>query len=70
MYRYLKGEIVKSGYQIKKLASELGMSDKTLRNKLNGITDFTWNEALAIRNLINPRMDIEKLFEKTEKTAV
>lgn len=70
MYRYLKGEIVKSGYQIKKLASELGMSDKTLRNKLNGITDFTWNEALAIRNLINPGMDIEKLFEKTEKTAV
>ena len=69
MYLFLKGEIVKAGYQLKKLASELGMSVKTLRNKINGVTDFTWPEALAIRNKIRPGMDIEMLFEKVEKVA-
>lgn len=67
MYRYLRGEIFKSGYSIKKLADELGMSEKTLRNKINGITDFTWPEALAIRKLIKPEAEIEVLFEKEEQ---
>lgn len=69
MYRFLKGEIAKSNYSMKMLAEELGMSDKTLRNKVNGITDFTWPEALAIRKLINPEANIEELFAKEEKEA-
>lgn len=69
MYRFLKGEIVKSGYTMKRLANELGMSEKTLRNKVNGVTDFTWPEALAIRKLINPEANIEELFLKEEKAA-
>ena len=38
--------MVKSNIPVYKLAQEIGVAEKTLRNKLNGETDFTWQEAL------------------------
>lgn len=67
MYRFLKGEIIKAGYSIKTLAKELGIAEKSLRNKINGSTDFTWTEALAIKRIIKSNMGIEELFTKEEK---
>lgn len=63
MYRVLRGEMVKAGISISCLASQIGVTDKTLRNKLNEETDFTWNEARAIRRIVNPKMRIENLFK-------
>lgn len=63
MYFKLKFEITKK-YTIEKFAELINVSEKTLRNKINGITDFTWSEVLLIRNLINPNMKLEELFQK------
>lgn len=41
----------------------LGVSEKTVRNKLSGRTDLTWNEARKIRRTFFPADDYEKLFE-------
>lgn len=69
MHSVLRVAIKKSGKTITKLASEIGISEKTLRNKLDGVTDFTWTEAQAIRNIVSPESQIEDLFATDEETA-
>lgn len=64
MYRFLRGEMVKANISVAVLAKKIGIAEKSLRNKLNGETDFTWPEALAIRKIINPRLKMEELFKK------
>lgn len=58
MHRLLKAEMVKKNMTITKLASEIGISEKTLRNKINGDTDFTLPEAQAIRRILESEMRI------------
>lgn len=67
MYRNLKGEMVKSGLTIAKLASLIGVTEKTLRNKVNGETEFTWPEICKIHRLVNPKMSKDELFVKEEE---
>ena len=69
MYYRLKFEIGRRGYTIEKFAFMLGISEKSLRNKFNGATEFTWSEVLAIRDLIDPNMLLEELFIKENKIA-
>ena len=69
MYYRLKIEISRRGYTIEKFASMLSISEKSLRNKINGTTEFTWSEVLAIRDLIDPDMLLEELFNKESKIA-
>ncbi|QHI72870.1 XRE family transcriptional regulator [Aminipila terrae] len=45
----------------------LNVSEKTLRNKISGTTDFTWSEAKKIRNTFFPDQDYDKLFEQLPK---
>lgn len=69
MYYRLKIELSRRGYTIEKFASMLSISEKSLRNKINGTTEFTWSEVLAIRDLIDPDMLLEELFKKESKIA-
>ena len=62
MYRVLKGEMVKANISIRELAFEIGVTERSLRNKINGITAFTWNEVLKIREIVSPLMSLEELF--------
>ena len=45
------------------LQSVLGCSEKTVRNKLNGITDFTYSEVKKVRDGLFPGMSLEYLFD-------
>ena len=63
MYSFLRGEMFKSGISIVSLSKEIGVSEKTLRNKIKGETDFTWPEAKTIRKIVNPNMSMEELFK-------
>ena len=63
MYRVLKGEMVKSNISIRELAFKVGITERSLRNKINGITAFTWNEVLEIRKTVSPSMALEELFK-------
>ena len=66
MYRELMGEMVKHGITRKVLANRLGITSKTLFNKINGVTDFTWEEVKKIRDIVAPNKTLEELFEKRE----
>lgn len=41
----------------------LDCSEKTVRNKLNGVTDFTYGEVKRLRDELFPGMSIEYLFD-------
>lgn len=63
MYRVLKGEMVKADINIRELAFKIGITERSLRNKINGVTAFTWNEVLEIRKIVSPSMALEELFK-------
>ena len=69
MYRILRAEMVKKNISVKKLAMDIGITERSLRNKINGVTEFSLSEAKAIRKLVATDMDLEELFEKEVKTA-
>lgn len=67
MARNLIAELIKIGINprevTKKLASTLGISEKSVRNKLNGTTQWTLPEAVKINNkLFGGKKSIEYLF--------
>ncbi len=64
MYRTLRGEMVKAGVSISNLAKQLGISEKTLRNKISGRTEFLLSEAVSIHKTIAPRLSMDDLFQK------
>lgn len=64
MFRVLRGEMLKTGITITELASRIGVAEKTLRNKINGDTEFTWSEVCKIHKIVNPQMSKEELFRK------
>lgn len=70
MYRELLGEMVKKGITRKFIAQKLKISDKTLFNKLNGITEFTWSEIKLIRKLVAPNKKLEDLFKTIDEKEV
>ena len=45
----------------------LGVSEKTVRNKISGETDFTWEEARKVGNSFFPKDDFNELFEQTDR---
>lgn len=69
MYYRLRNEIDRRGYTIEKFAALANMSEKSLRNKLNCITDFSWSEVLLIRKLLDSNLSLEELFKREDKIA-
>ena len=61
-YPILVGEIAKRGIKKSAMARQLNISDRTLRNKLSGISAFTWPEVLSINSCFFPEMDPRELF--------
>ncbi len=69
MYRILKAEMVRADVSVKELAMKIGITERSLRNKINGITDFTMTEARKIRAKVSPEMSLEDLFKKQDDVA-
>ena len=63
MHRNLKAEMVRRNKTINQLALEIGVSEKTLRNKINGDTDFTLPESQTIRRILESDLSLDELFE-------
>ena len=64
IYPVLSGEIFKRGIKKRAIASAIGVSDRTLNNKMRGITDFTWPEVSKIRNTFFPDLSVDELFQE------
>lgn len=69
MYKDLRIEMYRASITILALSAELGISEKTLRNKINGTTEFTWPEVVKIRKIVAPGMSLDDLFKKDSDAA-
>lgn len=63
MYQYLVYRMKVNGITNEAVCDLLDISDKTFRNKIKGVTAFTWNEAKKIKQAFFPEDDIEELFK-------
>ena len=69
VYRILVGEIAKRGIKKKAIAESIGICGKSLNNKLNGTSPFTWPEVVTIRERFFPDMDTDYLFATTDQAS-
>ena len=65
-YPTLNAEIARRGIKKSTIASCLGISARSLYNKLNGTAPFTWDEVCSITSRFFPDMSDSKdeLFKK------
>lgn len=64
----LCAEMVRFGVGVSDLQRILNCTDRTVRNKLSGVTEFSVNEAFAIRDSLFPGLRIEYLFSQSDNT--
>ncbi len=67
MYNYLKGKIVERGMRQTIIADALGISPKSLGQKLSGKRDFKWDEVCLIQSRFFPDIDKDTLFAAAEE---
>lgn len=63
MYQYLVYRMKVKGISNEMVYKALGVTEKTLRNKIQGITPFTWEEVKKIKQSFFPEENIEELFK-------
>ena len=61
----LLAEMRRYGVKNKDLSALLSLTDRTITNKLAGETEFTVQEALAVRDAFFPGLRISYLFAET-----
>lgn len=66
MFPNLRAEMARKGITSKRLSIVIGVSPKTLSNKLYGRSEFTLAEMLAIKNRLFPDLSLDYLFEQKE----
>lgn len=64
----LRAEMARYGVSCKHTASMLGVSPKSISNKITGRTEFTLSEMISIRNAYFKEMSIEYLFDSGVST--
>ena len=67
MRAYLEYRMKQENVSRADIQALLGVSEKTVRNKISGETDFTWEEARKVRNSFFPKDDFNELFEQTNR---
>lgn len=66
VYPILAGEIAKRGIKKTVIAEQLGITSRSLHNKLTGVASFSWEEACKINDCFFPDMDPKTLFQKAD----
>lgn len=64
MFTNLKTVLYQKGISLRQYAQFLGVSEKTIQNKLNGITDFTYPEFRKTCILLLPEYNADFLFSE------
>ncbi|MBA4686297.1 MAG: helix-turn-helix transcriptional regulator [Candidatus Galacturonibacter soehngenii] len=64
MYRNLKTIMVQVNISEEQLSKQIGITKLSLRNKMNGITDFKLSEVYKIKSNLNVTITLEELFKK------
>ena len=66
----LKAEMARKGLKGIDIAETLQISAKSAYNKINGITEFTLKETIAVRDKYFPDMTIDFLFNDGSEKQV
>ena len=61
-YEYLNGKIAERGIKKLTIAAALDITQKTLKNKLDGRSQFTWQEACTLQRTFFPDIAKDALF--------
>ncbi|MBQ6274435.1 MAG: XRE family transcriptional regulator [Oscillospiraceae bacterium] len=62
----LAAEMARYGVSAADIQNVLGCTDKTVKNKMTGATEFSVGEAMKIREAFFPGMRLEYLFAQPE----
>lgn len=65
MFANLAKELKNKGITYRAVAGLIGCSEKTIQNKMSGVTDFTLNEVLLINENMFPEYELKYLFKRT-----
>lgn len=63
MFRNLRAEMAREGFNGVQVATKIGISDKAFRNKMLGSTEFMRSEMLKVKNLFPEEVTLEYLFD-------
>lgn len=66
VYPNLTAEVAKRGIKKSAIASALGISGRSLYNKMTGSVPFTWPETCTIQHRFFPDMDKDELFARAD----
>lgn len=66
MYKNLVKILTDKKITLKAYAEFLGVSEKTIQNKIHGRTEFTLGEAVKTCSFICPEYKLDFVFEKSE----
>jgi hypothetical protein len=69
MYKNLRAEMARAGIKNADIQRAIGVSEKTVRLRLNGKSEFSYSEAAEIRDKFFPGLKIEYLFQRDGKEA-
>ncbi|MCI1958870.1 MAG: helix-turn-helix domain-containing protein [Clostridia bacterium] len=68
-YKVLEEKMEERGTRQSVVARRLNISERTLRNKLNRKTPFTWEQVCTIQHVFFPDIKINELFKPSDKDA-
>jgi hypothetical protein len=69
MYANLYDALKRKGISLKKYAEFLGVTEKTVQNKIQGQTEFTLSEVDRTLNFIFPEYTLSYLFKKDDDSS-
>ena len=67
--RFIEKEMPRFNVTYYDIQQVMNCSEKTVRNKMQGVTDFTYSEARVIRDKLFPGMNIEDLFDRHDNES-
>ena len=68
MYPNLKAEMARYGIKTKDMAEIMGITGKSVSNKINHKTGLTLDEAIKIRDTFFPKIRLDDLFSDKPPT--
>jgi hypothetical protein len=67
MYKNIDVELARLGWNKKRLSLQTGIAYNTLLAKLAGSYPFTLDECFLIKDVLNPELTVEYLFEERRR---
>ena len=68
MFNTVRAEMGRKGWSLRMLSEASLIPYDSLRNKMNGRTEFTRTEMLRVKQVLSPELTLDDLFAESEPT--